>query len=104
MTTHWFERTPDGPAIGQTTVEPLPEEPTTLLIHQNVPDWICCPMTGQKARVLGTREFSGPCPKCQQALAPQLLLIAERPDHPEGQFVVYECPTDGFVFTGERRS
>lgn len=102
--TIWMERTAGESApIGTPTVDPLPEEPTALLIHGGVPDWIRNPITGAQARVEGTETFKGPCPNCG-APVQGLALKAEHHQGPDRQLLVIECPTEGkYVFCDRPR-
>lgn len=104
--THWFERTAgEGPALGQPHTDILPEEPTVLLLHNGIPDWIRDPLTGAQVEVHGTVSNPAVCPSCAKELPRALALVTARDGHPEQQLVVIECPHEKkYVFATRPRS
>lgn len=92
--TIWTERTAGESApIGTPTADLVPEEPTAVLIHDGVPDWVKDPTTGQQARVEGIMRWHSPCPRCQTHIRGKAL-VAKRPGHPDQQLLVLECPAE----------
>lgn len=105
--TMWTERRfGDGPAMGATRADILPEEPNALLIHDGVPDWIRDPITNRQVRVEGTTTNPPKCPHCQGVLPTQgRVLLTERDGHPDEQLLVIECPHEGkYVIASLARS
>ena len=83
--TMWFDRKPGSRVAMGTT------DPTTLLLSDDVPDWVRLPdeLGGGRARV--EKAALGPCPSCKSKHVVRHLEL-------EASFGVAECGAAGFLW------
>jgi len=90
--------------LGRPTADTLPEDPTALLVHDGVPEWITNPITGARETVTGVEDMpkGTPCASCKAPLPATRALIATRTGFEDQELVVFECPHQTQYIVGAR--